>query len=182
MSSNQEENPARGPSALRRPASAWLRELSWLLSVGLLGYCLLFNVSVVRGRSMAPSIADGDRILVEPRSYLVGEVQRGDVVVLRSPVEPEVDYIKRVIGLPGDEVLIADERVWINGRLQREPYAIPARPGLFQWLRVQPGHFFVLGDNRPHSADSREFGQVPAEYLRGRVRLRLWPLARAGSL
>jgi signal peptidase I len=173
-----------GAAARRRLGAllAWATESAWVLAIGLVGYSLTFNVSVVRGRSMAPSIADGDRILIEPWSYLVGEVSRGDVVVLRSPVEPDVDYIKRIIGLPGDEILIADDRVWVNGELLDEPYAVPATPGLFQWLRVEPEHYFVLGDNRPCSADSREFGLVPAAYLRGEVRIRLWPLARAGRL
>ncbi len=160
----------------------WIKDGLWVGLVGALSYCLLFNVSVVRGKSMAPGIADGDRILIETWSYAFDQVDRGEVVVLRSPVEPELDYIKRVIGLPGDEVLISDGRVLVNGELLDEPYAIKASSGLYQWTRVSEDHFFVLGDNRPHSSDSREFGLVPREFLRGRVRLRVWPLERAGIL
>ncbi len=143
---------------------------------------LAFNLSVVRGHSMAPGIHDGDRILVEPWSYLFGQVRRGDVVVLQSPLDPRVDYVKRVIGLPGDEVLIAAGSVWVNGDLLAEPYALDGDKGIFQWARVMPEHYFVLGDNRPQSADSREFGQVPATLLRGRVDLRVWPPTRAGRI
>jgi len=145
-------------------------------------YCLLFNLSVVRGSSMAPGIADGDRILVEPWSYMVDDVARGDVIVLRYPLDPSVDYIKRVIGIPGDEVYTCNGKVWINGQLVHEPYVayegIEA-PSLFV---VREGFLFVLGDNRPRSSDSREFGLVPRENVRGRVDLRLWPLGRAGLI
>ena len=160
----------------------WLKDGMWVSFVGMLSYCLLFNVSVVRGKSMAPGIEDGDRILIETWSYAVDEVERGEIVVLRSPVEPELDYIKRIVGLPGDEVLIADGQVFVNGQRLDEPYALEGTGGLYQWTRVSPDHFFVLGDNRPHSSDSREFGLVPEEFLRGRVRLRVWPLERAGLL
>ena len=145
-------------------------------------YCLLFNLSVVRGSSMAPGIADGDRILVEPWSYMVDEVERGDVIVLRYPLDPSVDYIKRAIGIPGDEVYTCNGKVWINGQLVHEPYVayegIEA-PSLFV---VREDFLFVLGDNRPRSSDSREFGLVPRENVRGRVDLRLWPLGRAGLI
>ena len=160
----------------------WLKDGMWVGLVGALSYCLLFNVSVVRGKSMAPGISDGDRILIETWSYAFDSVERGEVVALRSPVEPELDYIKRVIGLPGDEVLIQAGQVFVNGERLDEPYAVETAGGVYQWTRVSEGHFFVLGDNRPHSSDSREFGLVPREFLRGRVRLRVWPFDRAGIL
>jgi signal peptidase I len=143
-------------------------------------YTLLFNLSIVRGNSMAPGIHDGDRILVEPWSYVVSDVERGDVVVLRYPLDPSVDYIKRVIGLPGDRVTLAGGRVWVNGLLLDEPYVQSVDPAAYADVVVTPGSYFVLGDNRPKSSDSREFGLVDATLLRGRVDLCLWPLARAG--
>jgi signal peptidase I len=145
-------------------------------------YSLFFNLSVVRGSSMAPGIQDGDRILVEPWSYLLGPVERGDVIVLRYPLDPQVDYIKRVIGLPGDRVRLAGGRVWVNDQLLEEPYveSIDASSSLEE--HVAPGNYFVLGDNRPRSSDSREFGCVPEAYLRGRVDLRLWPPGRVGLI
>ena len=143
-------------------------------------YAIFFNLSVVRGSSMTPGIEDGDRILVEPWSYLFGGADRGDVVVLRYPLDPEVDYIKRVIGLPGDRVTLAEGRVWVNGHLLDEPYVARVDTSSYLSVMVEPEHYFVLGDNRPRSSDSREFGQVPEELVRGRVDLRLWPLSRAG--
>ncbi len=145
-------------------------------------YALVFNLSVVRGSSMSPGIRDGDRILVEPWSYLVGTPRRGDVVVLRCPVDPRVDYIKRVVGLPGDQVVLAGGRVWVDGAPIEEPYVRESDSASFCVERVRPGHVYVLGDNRPRSSDSRDFGQVPLELVRGRVELRIWPPERAGWL
>ena len=149
-------------------------------AVSLVLYVLFFNLSVVRGSSMSPGIHDGDRILVEPWSFVVGEASRGDVVVLQYPLDPRVDYIKRVIGLPGDHVVLADGHVWVNGELLNEPYVADDDHSSYTSCIVDEGHVFVLGDNRPRSSDSREFGLVPVTYLRGRVDLRLWPLSRAG--
>ncbi len=159
-----------------------LRDGFWLSLFGLLSYGFLFNLSVVRGTSMAPGISDGDRILIETWATAAEESARGGVVVLNSPIESGVDYIKRLIALPGDVVQIAGGRVEVNGTQIEEAYAIAGSPNLFQWTRVAPGHVFVLGDNRPHSSDSREFGAVPVELIRGRVNLRVWPVGSAGHL
>lgn len=169
------------PAALRSHAAG----LGGLLRAGFLVtlvYGLFFNLSVVRGSSMAPGIQDGDRILVEPWSYLLGPIERGDVIVLRYPLDPEIDYIKRVIGLPGDRVTLAQGKVWVNGELLEEPYVASIDPGSVLTTDVEQGQYFVLGDNRPRSSDSREFGCVPEGYVRGRVDLRLWPLGRAGLI
>lgn len=167
--------PRRGPRSWGKGSLAFVCLLT-------LGYSLLLNLSVVRGRSMAPGIHDGDRILVEPWLLAVDSVERGDVVVLRSPLEPELDYIKRVVGLPGEEVLVLGASVWIDGELLKEPYAIPDHLGSHHWVHVPDGYYYVLGDNRPRSCDSREFGLVPVDDLKGRVRWRVWPPERVGSL
>lgn len=169
----------------RNCARQYLRGLRLPTQVGLVSlvvYLVLFNFSIVRGSSMAPGIRDGDRILIDQVSYLFRGVQRGDVVVLRYPLDPRVDYIKRVVGLPGDEVRILGAQVFVNGDLLEEPYV--AEPDRRSYLStvVRPGHYFVLGDNRPHSADSREFGQVPHGCLRGKVDLRVWPVGRMGLI
>jgi signal peptidase I len=150
----------------------------------LLAWALCFNFSEVRGGSMMPGIQDRDRILVDHVSYLFAPVERGDVVVLRYPMNPSLDYVKRVVGLPGDRVQIFDGLVWVNGDLLPEPYVDPDAndPYSFVDTTVEEDCYFVLGDNRIRSSDSREFGQVPHEYLRGKVRVRLWPLMRAGMI
>jgi len=148
----------------------------------LVAYGLVFNFSVVRGSSMAPGIADGDRIVVDHLSYVLGDVRRGDIVVLEYPLDPQLDYIKRVIGLPGDQILIQEGEVRVNGRHLDEPYVELQDQNRCLALTVAPDTFFVLGDNRPHSSDSREFGLVPRANLVGKVDLRVWPLDRAGLL
>ena len=151
-------------------------------SLAVLAYLCLFNFSVVRGSSMAPRIHDGDRILIDHFSYLFSTVQHGDIVVLKYPLDPSVDYIKRVIGLPGDEVLLENGRVWVNGDEVEEPYVGAPDRMTRMSVRVKPAHFFVLGDNRRRSCDSREFGLVPKDYVRGKVEMRVWPLARLGRI
>lgn len=143
-------------------------------------YGLIFNFSVVRGSSMAPGIHDGDRILINHVSYLVREVQRGDVVVLHYPLDPRLDYIKRVIAVPGDHIRIEGEAVYVNGRRLREPYISQGDPASHLELLIGEGQCFVMGDNRPHSSDSRDFGLVPVENLVGKADLRVWPFSRAG--
>jgi signal peptidase I len=170
------QEPASAPP--RRPLAWWLR----MAVTGLVLYAGAFHLSVVRGSSMAPSIHDGDRILIDPLSALLQGVRRGDIVVLKYPLDPSVDYIKRVIGLPGDEVLIEAGEVWVNGLRLEEPYVGAPDPFCSLRTQVKPAHYFVLGDNRQRSCDSREFGQVPQDYVRGKVELRLWPLGRAGLI
>ncbi|MEO1698047.1 MAG: signal peptidase I [Planctomycetota bacterium] len=147
-----------------------------------LSWALCFNFSEVRGASMMPGIHDRDRILVDHVTYLFAAPGRGDIVVLRYPMDPSVDYVKRIVGLPGDHVQIYDGFVWVNGERVDEPYVDPKQNDPFSVTDtvVKEGSYFVLGDNRIRSSDSREFGLVPHEYLRGKVRARLWPIARVG--
>jgi signal peptidase I len=144
-------------------------------------YLLTFHTPVVRGGSMEPGLQDGDRILVEPWSEMLG-YHRGDVVVMRYPLDQRVDYVKRIIGLPGDRIVLGDGRLWVNGELLTEPYVESVDKAAFVATTVRPGFFFVLGDNRPRSSDSREFGQVSSGLVRGRVGLRMWPPSRVGFL
>lgn len=177
---------ATRPRSRRASDRGWLeRALITTAKLGILtfiAYGLMFNFSVVRGSSMSPGIHDGDRILVNHLSYVFQDVQRGDIVVLQYPLDPNLDYIKRVIGLPGDEVCIDREGVFVNGRRLEEPYVAAQDSQSRLIAHVEPEHFFVMGDNRPHSSDSREFGQVPRENLRGKVDVRVWPPNRVGTL
>jgi signal peptidase I len=169
--------PVRSPM-LVRVATAGSKVLLMLALV----WGLFFNFSEVRGSSMRPGIADGDRILIDHVSYMFQDVHRGDIVVLRYPLDPSVDYVKRIVGLPGERIEIMRGQVWIDGVRLEEDYV--AAENIDPWATVdtvvQSGHYFVLGDNRIRSSDSRDFGQVAAVYLRGKVRARLWPIGRAG--
>lgn len=161
---------------------AWLGPVAQCTALLALAYLCLFNLSVVRGSSMAPRIHDGDRILIDHFSYWFDTVERGDIVVLKYPLDPSVDYIKRVIGLPGDEVEVDHRGVFVNGERLAEPYVDEQDPMSRVHTTVKPAHFFVLGDNRPRSCDSREFGLVPQDYIRGKVEVRIWPPERMGAI
>ncbi len=146
--------------------------------------------------SMLPTLQIGDRILVDKLSIRLGGISRGDVVVFaRPPLErqPYADLVKRVVGLPGETVGLADGRVTIDGRPLAEPWLprplpptepspVPAPFGLVRPYRVPVGEYYVLGDNRTESEDSRYFGPIPASLVVGRVAFVAWPLSDTGWL
>jgi len=141
-------------------------------------HMFLVQVSVVKGSSMEPCLHDGDRLVVDRVSYSLAEVQRGDVVVLRYPRNPAVDFVKRVVALPGDRIEMHQGTLFVNGE-PRDAYGCIHDHQELAASTVPAGHYFVLGDNRPISCDSRDFGLVAQELLKGRVRARFWPIASA---
>lgn len=134
----------------------------------------------VDGSSMVPTLHDGERLMVDKLTYRFREPQRGEIVVFRYPLNPREHYIKRVVGVPGDVVEVRNGRVYLNGTPLEEPYLEAPTLGYFGPVRVPPGHYFVLGDNRNNSEDSRDpkVGFVPKELIEGRAVWRYWPLAR----
>ena len=138
----------------------------------------------VQGSSMVPQLVDGERILVNKFIYRFRPIDRGDVAVFWYPDDPEVSFIKRVIGLPGDVVEIRHGVVHVNGRALVEEYVQPenADGRSFPPQRVREGHYFVLGDNRRGSNDSRSWGFVPRRYIYGKAFIRIWPLPKFGRI
>jgi signal peptidase I len=148
--------------------------------------------------SMASTLVNGDRILVNRLSYAFGQISRGDVVVFHWPKDEKLVFVKRVIGLPGDVLSLRDGHVFVNGKLLKEPYVLrdDGRPeptlnadelaiaasdlpwGLERPYKVPAGCFFVMGDNRMESDDSRDWGVVPRRDVIGRAFMRYWPLER----
>ncbi|PKO12503.1 MAG: signal peptidase I [Chloroflexi bacterium HGW-Chloroflexi-10] len=135
----------------------------------------------VENISMKPTLQPGELLLVNKLAYQLGEPHRGDVMVFHYPGNPSEDYIKRVIGLPGDEVRIEGGMVYVNGSLLDEPYiaAPPSYPGV--WA-VPEDSFFVLGDNRNQSSDSHSWGFVPLENIVGKALVVYWPLDQIKTL
>jgi signal peptidase I len=131
----------------------------------------------VQGTSMSPELRDGERILVNKFLYYFGDIHRGDVVVFWYPEDPELSFIKRVVALPGETVEIRSGTVLVNGSPIDEPYVAGPNADLrtFESQEVKPGHFYVLGDNRKGSNDSRSWGLVPKRYIYGKAFLRIWP-------
>ncbi|HIF40668.1 MAG TPA: signal peptidase I [Planctomycetes bacterium] len=167
------------------PSRRRWRSVGLRLVVGLFFlWGLAFNVSEVRGSSMEPGIHDRDHVMVDHVTFRLVGLECGDIVVLQYPLDPSLDYIKRVIGLPGDKVVISRGRVFVNGAILDEPYVGPhsVEPWTHLETVVRADHCFVLGDNRNRSSDSREFGQVPYGNVRGKAMFRFWPVGRIGTL
>lgn len=128
----------------------------------------------VDGFSMQPTLEDGEFVLVNKMSYRFGDVSRGDIIVFHFPLNPEEELIKRVIGLPGDQVLVQNNLVYVNGQLLSEPYIAQSPLYAGEWT-VLDGQIFVLGDNRNNSNDSKDWGLLPAENVVGKAVLIYWP-------
>ena len=140
-------------------------------------YILIVQPHRVKGESMVPNFADGELLLTEKVTYRFQDVKRGDVVVFEAPTARKVDFIKRIIGLPGDPVEIQNGSVFINGKELTEPYETQATDGNLK-ITVGENQYFVLGDNRMASSDSRSFGPIEKGTIKGRAWLVYWPISR----
>jgi signal peptidase I len=178
-----------------RKKSAWISALEWTILIGgalaiaLLIKTFLFQAFYIPSESMTPTLLKNDRVLVNKLSYRLHDVNRGDIVVFKAPqgVDPAVkDLVKRVIGLPGETIEARGGDVYIDGKRLVEkwlPKGVRTEPG-FPAIKVPDDSYYVLGDNRPNSKDSRYFRGhfVRKDEIVGRVFLRIWPLNRLDIL
>jgi signal peptidase I len=161
---------------------SWLRDL--VVSVAVSAFIILFLYQPVRveGTSMLPLLEDQDRLFINKIAYRVGEIHEGDVVVFQYPRDHEKSYIKRVIALPGDDLRIDHGRVYVNGVRLKEPYLQRS----FADDRSQPEmvlparEYFVMGDHRSISSDSRDFGPVDRDLIYGKAVFVYWPMEQVG--
>ena len=138
---------------------------------------------------MEPNFHNGEYILTNKVTYRLKNPQRGDVVIFKSPRNKDIDYIKRIIGLPGDEIVVKDQEVYVNENLLGENY-IADKTNVWEGGFIKEGvpiivpddSYFVMGDNRPRSSDSREFGPVPYQSIIGEVFYRYFPAAKMGTI
>jgi signal peptidase I len=174
----------RQPSAMHRVGEelfAWLKTLASAAVYATLIVTFGFQVARVEGQSMAPTLADQDRLIVNKLAYRIGQPQIGDIVMLYYPLNPEKSFVKRVIAEEGDQIRIVDGKVYRNDVLINDEY-VPSEyrshddygPNV-----VPQGYYFVMGDHRNNSSDSRHWGFVPKKYIIGKVQLRWWPLDHA---
>lgn len=159
------------------------------LSIFVVIYLFLMQPHEIKGNSMEPNFKDKEYILTDKISYRLHTPVRGDVVIFKAPVNPDVDYIKRVIGVAGDRVKVQNGAVFANGEKLKEDYLKDPTflfPGSFMTdgveITVPEGKIFVLGDNRAHSSDSRQFGPIVINSVVGRAFLRYWPINSLGVL
>jgi signal peptidase I len=138
----------------------------------------------IPSESMVPTLEVGDRVFVNKFIYRFTEPERGDIVVFESVNGGEEDLIKRVVGVPGDEIEVRSGTLLVNGEEQEEPYLNKELPfnGSYEPTEVPEGEVFVMGDNRANSADSRVFGPLPVENIEGEAFMRFWPPTRIGTL
>lgn len=164
----------------------WLVVLGSAVVVALLLRAFLFQAFFIPSESMEETLRVDDRVLVNKLSYRIGDVSRGEVVVFRRPDDQPGEFrdlIKRVIGLPGESIEARDNTIFIDGQVLIEPYLTPGEViGDFGPVVIPEGEYFVMGDNRDNSGDSRIFGTVNEERFIGRAFFLFWPLDRIGSL
>lgn len=173
-----------GASASWLPLRTWARDL--VVSLCLAGFVILFLYQPVKveGTSMEPRLTDQERVFINKFIYKLESVARGDVVVFRYPKDLSKSFIKRVVGVPGDRVEMRAGELFVNGRAIPEPYLAAEFRGAdsFAPLLVPRGEFFVLGDHRNSSNDSRTWGTVPQKYIYGKAQLVYWPVGKWGLL
>ena len=157
-----------------------------LISFFIINY--IVSAFKINGNSMCPTLCDSERVIISKISLKFKKISRFDIVTLYKPNNPSKSVIKRVIGMPDEIIEIREGGIYINYKLLEEPFlnkneidfisrAIKMKP-----ILIPPGHYFVLGDNREYSIDSRHFGIVPEKYIYGIVILRYWPFSKFGSI
>lgn len=168
-----------------------LRDIILIVAVFILLGVFVAQPVVVEGTSMLPGLRDGERLLVDKlvyykfQSFSWGHLERGDVVVFWYPKDPDKSYVKRVIGLPGETVEVREGVIYINGQMLNEPYldkehnqTLPTFPP----KKVDEHFYFVMGDNRDNSSDSRYWGLVPEKYIYGKAFFRYWNPSNIGFI
>jgi len=170
----------------------FIQSIVLALSVFVLIYLFVAQPNEVKGNSMLPNFKNGEFLLTDKLSYRFGKPQRGDVVVFKAPPsEPcaadECEYIKRVIGVPGDRVMVKSGKVFLNGKMLDQsfvPETVISDAGAYNKegveVVVSENNYLCFGDNRPHSRDGREFGPIKKELIVGKAFFKYWPLSSLG--
>ncbi|MGH9501875.1 MAG: signal peptidase I [Terriglobales bacterium] len=164
--------------------SVWLRDLIVSLAISAFIIIFLYQPVKVEGTSMMPSLDDQERIFVNKYVYRLEPIQRGDIVVFRYPRDPSKSFIKRVIGLAGDHIRIESGEVFVNDQVLEEDYVPAAYTDQRSYPEtvVPPHCYFVLGDHRTMSNDSRDFGPVNISYIYGKAVFGYWPMDKMGRV
>ncbi|HEY1647757.1 MAG TPA: signal peptidase I [Terracidiphilus sp.] len=177
---SSDSNPA--PARPSNTIGLWLRDLLVSAAASVLIITFLYQPVRVEGTSMLPRLEDRDRLFINKFVYHISSIERGDVVVFRYPRDPEKSYIKRVIALPGDRLRIDHGQVWVNDKPLREDYVPPRYRDMrsMQEMIVPAESYFMMGDHRSISSDSREFGPVARDLIYGKAVFVYWPAKDAG--
>jgi signal peptidase I len=170
-------------------ALSWVRDLAFSVLIAVVLIVFIYQPVKVEGTSMTPTLQNDERIFINKFTYRFGlaSIARGDTVVFWYPQDPTKSYIKRVIGVPGDRVRVDGGQVYVNGQLLEEEYVPPINRDSVSWKdgeeQILPKEkYFVLGDHRNSSSDSRTWGYVPRDNIYGRAVFVYWPLEKMGRL
>ena|SRR5499427_5280207 len=176
--------PASSPLRVGSGFGVWLRDLIISLAISAFIIIFLYQPVKVEGTSMMPSLVDQERIFVNKFVYRLEPIERGDIVVFRYPYDPSKSYIKRVIGMAGDRIRIDGGQVYVNGESLDESY-VPAEytdARTFPEVVVPANAYYVLGDHRSMSDDSRNFGPVNQSFIYGKAVFGYWPVDKLGRV
>ncbi|HEY1913716.1 MAG TPA: signal peptidase I [Vicinamibacterales bacterium] len=170
-----------GLAQVKEELIAWVKTLVSAAVYAVLIVTFGFQVARVEGQSMAPTLEDQDRLIVNKLIYRIGEPRRGDIVMLYYPLNPDKSFVKRVIAEEGDTVRIVDGRVYVNDIPLKDDYVEADYRSHDDWgpQVIPEGYDFVMGDHRNNSSDSRHWGMVPKKYIIGKVQIRWWPVPTA---
>ena len=184
FSDNNSAEPSGPPRRRFFEARYWLRDLILSLLLAFVVIVFLYQPVQVEGTSMMPRLYDHERIFINKFWYRFEPIHRGDIVVFRYPLDPSKSYIKRVIGLPGEWVSIQQGLVLIDGKPLAETYVPPSYLDHESYppVRVETGRYYVLGDHRESSNDSRAWGTVERDLIYGKAAFIYWPLDQLGAL
>jgi len=168
------------------PIREWIETIVVALVLALIIRAFIIQVFYIPSGSMEPTLKIRDRIIVNKFIYRFREPERFDIVVFRypgrKPGEPKRDFIKRVIGLPGEKLVIKEGIIYINGKAIKEVHPMNRDYSNYGPISIPADNYFVMGDNRPNSADSRVWGFVPEENIAGPAFIRIWPLTKLGPI
>jgi signal peptidase I len=169
---------------VRTGFAVWVRDLIISLAISAFIIIFLYQPVKVEGTSMMPSLEDQERIFVNKFVYRLEPIERGDIVVFRYPRDPSKSYIKRVIGMAGDRIRIDGGQVYVNDEALDEDYVPPAYADARSYpdMVVPPNSYFVLGDHRSMSNDSRDFGSVNQSFIYGKAVFGYWPMDKLGRV
>jgi signal peptidase I len=183
------EPPGRSGASRLAGALSWVRDLAFSVVIAVVLIVFIYQPVKVEGTSMEPGLSDNERIFINKFTYKLnlGDIRRGDTVVFWYPADTTKSYIKRVIALPGDRIRIVHGQVYVNGSPLAEEYVAERFRDPSTWAEgrevpVPPGDYFVLGDHRNSSSDSRAWGWVPRDNIYGKAVFVYWPLDKMGRV
>jgi signal peptidase I len=176
---------AAAPKKKKSKAGGALREIVETLvltAIIFLGVRVLVQNYKVEGYSMEPTLDDGQYLLINKVGMHFHQPTRGDIIVFEYPLDPSKSFVKRVIGVPGDTVEVRDQQTFVDGKAIKEPYIRSPENGVFIRNVVPPGEYFVMGDNRNNSSDSRAWGMLPEKDIIGQAWVSYWPPSHWGTV